>query len=525
MNAPSAQPQRTAPHATGAYRGSATLLQGATTAFTLLLAASMPAQNLAVSTCGGAVGQNVDISVTDGQPNAVLLRVLSLQRAQIPLALIDPSDPRMLGVSPDLIELAVLDGAGSHTATLAIPNNPALSGTLAQQALTLVGITLVFDEVSEVAATPFGVGGIFAAETATMAASRTFATTIPLPDGHVLIVGGGSGQLLFQNATATTEIWDPVARTLQSGPSMVSPRAAHTMTRLQDGRYLLVGGVNATNIPQTSCEIFDPLTNTFTATASMSVVRAHHTATLLSDGRVLIAGGIRNMLTATLAVTSSTPTTTIYNPVTNTWSTGPNMVRPRGAHSAVHLGNGTVLICGGISHISFFGMLSPNLQARAEIFNEASNTFSAAPNMATQRALAGAFLLPNGRALLIGGMTGNVAAGGVPTALCETYNPTTNSWATSPPRSTPLAVPQIVTLADGAVVSFGGADGDLFAPLPNATCELLDPTTGAWSSFPSLSTPRAAPLVVPLPSCSVAVFGGSTTNTAISTNTIELLIR
>ena len=491
----------------------------------LLAAGMLPAQNLKMNTCGGAVGQNLQIDVTNGQANAVLLHVMSLQRALIPLSLIDPSESRSLGLQPDLVLINLLDAAGSYSTVFSIPNNPALSGTLVHQALTLVGLTLAFDEVSEVVTTPYGIGTAFVAEPVTMAFDRTFSTAVPLAGGNVLICGGGSGQLLFQNGSATTEIWDPVSRTVQPGPSMTSARSAHTMTQLQDGRYLFVGGVSATNVPQASCEVFDPQSNTFTAVASMGAIRAHHTATLLSDGRVLIAGGIQNMSNGTLAVTSSTATTTIFNPTSNTWAAGPNLSRPRGAHMAVHLGNGKVLICGGLSYTSFFGFLSPNIQARGELFDEITNTLTATPNMATQRALAGAFLLPNGRALVVGGMTGNVAAGGVPTALCETYNPATNSWATSPARAVPLAVPRCVTLADGTIISVGGAGGDLYVPLPSAACETVDPVTGVWSSLPALTIGRASPMVVPLQSCSVAVFGGSATNLAVSSNSIELLIR
>ena len=492
----------------------------------LYLAATLPSQALTFTGCGGALGQSIHYGVHNGQANGLLLFVTSLHRAHIPLAAFDPGDPRVLRVAPDSLIIGLLDAAGSFTLDVPLPNNPALSGfPLANQVATGPGTTTIVDQLSEVLVVPVRTGGMFHAEPPIMASVRSFATSIPLADGELLIVGGGTGTLLFQNGQATSEIWDPVVNTMRPGPNMIAPRSGHTQTRLQDGRFLLAGGVNAMNMPQTSCEIFDPQTGLFSAAASMTAVRTHHTATLLSDGRVLIAGGIQNMSDPTSAVTSSTSSTTIYNPANNTWTPGPLLTRPRGGHMAVHLGNGKVLLCGGISWTTFFGIRSPNLQARSDLFDEVNNTVAAGPLMATTRALAGMFVMSNGRALVVGGMTGNVATGGVPTNLCETYDPNTNSWSPSPSRGMPLAFPRCVTLSDGTMIAVGGASGDLYTPLPSATCETLDPVTGAWSSFSALSTARAAPTVAPLQTCGVAVFGGSTTGSALSSATIELLAR
>ena len=53
-----------------------------------------------------------------------------------------------------------------------------------------------------------------------------------------------------------------------------------------------------------------------------------------------------NPIGALGAIHSSTE---IYDPVTNTWSSGPGLPNPRVAHSATLMGDGRVLITGGIS--------------------------------------------------------------------------------------------------------------------------------------------------------------------------------
>ena len=78
---------------------------------------------------------------------------------------------------------------------------------------------------------------------------------------------------------------------LPAGAVMEVERAAHTATRLADGRVLVTGGIRRGEAALASAEIYDPRTSDFSATGEMTSPRVGHTATLLRDGRVLIAGG------------------------------------------------------------------------------------------------------------------------------------------------------------------------------------------------------------------------------------------
>src|SRR5882672_3010459 len=82
-------------------------------------------------------------------------------------------------------------------------------------------------------------------------------------------------------------------------PSMANPRTYHTLTILPDGNVLVTGGGRTTdaiglNNAIKAAELWSPTTETWTTMASMQTPRLYHsTALLLPDARVLVAGGGR----------------------------------------------------------------------------------------------------------------------------------------------------------------------------------------------------------------------------------------
>ncbi|MDQ3198034.1 MAG: kelch repeat-containing protein [Verrucomicrobiota bacterium] len=62
---------------------------------------------------------------------------------------------------------------------------------------------------------------------------------------------------------------------------------------MNDGRGLLVGGNNTKlSGPRPYADLYDPVLNTWQQLSDLQEARNHHTATLLGDGSVLIAGGV-----------------------------------------------------------------------------------------------------------------------------------------------------------------------------------------------------------------------------------------
>lgn len=120
-----------------------------------------------------------------------------------------------------------------------------------------------------------------------MGMSRSNATATLLLDGRVLVTGGSSGD----ETVASAEIWDPTHNEFVVTGSMAAPRESHRASMLPNGRALVIGGNDEGGTALSSTEIWDPSTDRFTPSAPLRKGRAQHSATPLPDGRVLVVGG------------------------------------------------------------------------------------------------------------------------------------------------------------------------------------------------------------------------------------------
>ncbi len=255
-----------------------------------------------------------------------------------------------------------------------------------------------------------------------------------LPDGRVFIAGGTS----VDGPLASTELFDPATSMVSAGPQLSVPRLLLSMVVLGDDRVLLVGGGPADAAP---FEIYDPVAGTiepgsgpaigaypqllklsggsvlivadgaayqFDPTSDtiealpINVYLPQH-AVLLANGLVLITGGPDS--TAPVPQTPTMhgfprPATTLavlLDPATWTVAAAGPMTFARHLHQAVLLADGRVLVAGGADRTDFGDALSS-----AEVYDPATNTFTATGDMAGPRVFFTLTALPDGSVLAVG---------------------------------------------------------------------------------------------------------------------------
>ncbi len=486
------------------------------------------AQDLQLDVRGGSLP---GLLSTDAWPSLVpfepILVVPSTSSGPTPCSVFDPNDPRSVSIGLDLVDAywwgnADLDGHFRFSFPLAGPAS-IQDLPLFMQAFTLSLQVTILDRIGNANVVRLGNKGTFRHRGVYSQYDRAFATVASRLDRKWLLVGGARGQLLAQQAWSTTEVYDPMTDTFSPGPAMNAPRSLHSMTQLPDGRWLLVGGVNATNDPQASCEVYDPVLDTFVSVASLGTPRMGHTATLLANGKVLVTGGIQAMpVTPTQLepIHQTVRTTELYDPATNVWTPGPNLLTPRAGHAAVTRPDGKVLLAGGISWDTniILGWV-PAVRRSCDLYDPAANTVAAAPQMANARSLIDPVDLGNDRWLFAGGIAGITIIPwnpGNPTATAEIYNAVTNTWTTVGSMASARGNHKGWRLANGDVVLAGGASGSMLSPTPLGSTEVFSPTTNTFSPGPAMNFARAGAAEFHTPQGQVHLFGGATTGTTIS---------
>jgi hypothetical protein len=282
-------------------------------------------------------------------------------------------------------------------------------------------------------------------------------TSTLLADGRVLSVGGTS-----LNAAS---LFDPASGRFSLVKSHLQQnRERHTATVLGDGTILLAGGDDWTLFGVLgSAERFDPISETFELVAGlMSHKRQNHTATVLGDGTVLLAGGIG-------ASNFSQASADRYWPAARSFQEVSPMLTARAYHTATLLEDGTVLVAGGLSE-------SGGFVNGAELYDPVSGGFTATASPLKQERFGHtATWLASGQVLITGGATGSPKA-----KSAELYDPVTRTFSWIAGAMTASRVYHSATLLlDGRVLIAGG---DLNPP---GSAEIYDPSSGLFTKIAS----------------------------------------
>ncbi len=287
-----------------------------------------------------------------------------------------------------------------------------------------------------------------------------------LSDGTVVVAGGSDAVDVACGVTAcslfvppghaksSVEIYYPSSHSFYETRPLLTPRAGLTASVLPGDTVLFTGGVG-TNGPLNSAELLDMGTGKSTQYL-MTYPRAFHAAAGFAGGGVMVAGGsgagagaeffqstgfsLSNNISFEGSFPSAVPVPAtgevvlnggfdagwtpiarlvIVDPVKNAVDGYTGMSLPRALFSDVPLGDGTVLIAGGVTTSAF------TATASADVFDPASKSFTAHPVMTQARAGYASQPLRDGTALLIGGFSSIDPVTGKVILLntAEIYNP------------------------------------------------------------------------------------------------------
>ena len=182
-----------------------------------------------------------------------------------------------------------------------------------------------------------------------------------------------------------------------------------------------------------------------------------------------------------------------------------DMAAKRALHGAALLPDGRVLVVGGISD---FGVFVPT----AELYDPATGTFSntGSPNESRMRPTT--VVLADGRVLVAGGLADD---GATYLQSAEIYDPATGAFTATGDMTVRRYVASAALLEDGRVLLAAGFNRD-DGPLTSA--EIYDPATGEFTATGSLALPRSEPkAVVRLLDGRVLIAGGSNEDGPIGT--------
>ncbi len=307
-------------------------------------------------------------------------------------------------------------------------------------------------------------------------------TATLLPDGRVLVAGGYAYAIDGVHGPRTCEIYDPASGTWSRTGNMLCYRVAHRAVLLATGKVLVVGSQEAGLF----CELFDPASGQWTVTGELSQPRLNFGLTLLPDGEVIVFGGYSEESGPPLTHSER------YNPSSGTWSADAPINHTRRLPEGFVLPDGRLMVAGGVSEYG------PNpVEIRVPVLPDWQPT---AP-MLLGRSKPTLTLLPDGKVLAAGGIGRPDGLKHVMLASCELYDPATNTWSATGAMENPRWAHTATALADGRVLVTGGGTN---------LAEIYDPETGIWAGAGTSSTTVGYATATRLRSGNVLVAGGST---------------
>jgi hypothetical protein len=291
-----------------------------------------------------------------------------------------------------------------------------------------------------------------------------------------------NASIKFGDSTTLTAVFDNGDASIDNGVGSATSGVPITVDPTESTTYTLTV-VNEAGDAETSELTVQVIAGKFTLIQqSLAVGRSHGTATLLSNGQVLIPGGWNP---DEIAVNELTATAEIYDPASQTFVQTGSMATIRFLHGSAPLPDGRAIVLGGVDE-------NGTLLASAEIYDPNTGTFTPTGSMSGPRSYPTVKPLPDGRVLVIGTGPGSTAI--------EAYDPQSGSFTILANLAISRSIPSATVLNSGLVLIAGGSN--------STVAELFNPSTNTVSQTGSLNFVRGRPTATLLEDGRVLVAGG-----------------
>jgi hypothetical protein len=121
-----------------------------------------------------------------------------------------------------------------------------------------------------------------------------FGTCVPIGSCTAPQHDGGGGQCVWPGSCSdgyALTSGSTCARAMSAQGHLPTPRSAHAMTMLSDGRVLIAGGNWGVQLSLASVLIYDPATGVSTESGSLYIARAQPVLARMAEDRILVASG------------------------------------------------------------------------------------------------------------------------------------------------------------------------------------------------------------------------------------------
>jgi N-acetylneuraminic acid mutarotase len=238
-------------------------------------------------------------------------------------------------------------------------------------------------------------------------------------------------------------------------------------TAVVDGKiYSIGGGQSPYGTYMSTVEVYDPETDTWTTgKADMPTGRAFAGASVV-NGKIYVVGGSPGPEASTSSVEE-------YDPATDTWTRKTNMPTARNVLSTSAV-NGKIYAIGGAYTTN---------PAAVEEYDPATDTWTKKANMPTARNGLSTSVI-DGRIYAIGGST---SFGGSGISTVEEYDPATDTWTQKVDMPT-ARVYLSSSVVNWKIYAIGGTAGN-WGPV-FSTVEEYNPVTDTWTTRPDMPTAR-----------------------------------